>query len=253
MRLAAGHPLVLVLDDLHWADGASLELVSYLLGHPPRAAVMVARAFRTGQADRRSSPPREGGGGGGPLTRSPRPAHPADARRPDRRRRRGGAPPLYETSGGNPFYLLQLALMAEGGGAQRAPGSRACPEAIAAAIVGELDALSGPARRLAETSAVVGDPFDLDVAIETARDGGGGCAVALDELTGHDLVRSRGGAAPISLPPPLGAARRLPACLPGVRLAAHRQCADALAAAARRPPRGRTTSSMPPATATCAG
>src|SRR4051812_40977490 len=51
-RLAANQPVLLVLDDLHWADGASLELVAYLLRHPPRAAVMVAATFRAGQADR---------------------------------------------------------------------------------------------------------------------------------------------------------------------------------------------------------
>ena len=50
-RLASKQPLVLMLDDLHWADGASLELASYLLRHPPRAAVLVAATFRSGQAD----------------------------------------------------------------------------------------------------------------------------------------------------------------------------------------------------------
>src|ERR1700755_105151 len=35
-RLAARQPLVVILDDLHWADGASLELTSYLVRHPPR-------------------------------------------------------------------------------------------------------------------------------------------------------------------------------------------------------------------------
>ena len=51
-RLAARQPLVVMLDDLHWADGASLELTSYLLRHPPRGAVMLAATLRSGQADR---------------------------------------------------------------------------------------------------------------------------------------------------------------------------------------------------------
>ena len=51
-HLALSRPLLLVLDDLHWADGASLELVSHLLRRRPRAGLLVAVAFRRGQVDR---------------------------------------------------------------------------------------------------------------------------------------------------------------------------------------------------------
>ena len=50
-RLAARRPILLVLDDLHWADGASLELIAYMLRHPPQAEVMVAMALRPGHGD----------------------------------------------------------------------------------------------------------------------------------------------------------------------------------------------------------
>ena len=43
-RLAATQPLVLVLDDLHWADSASVELLGALLRRPPAAAVLMALA-----------------------------------------------------------------------------------------------------------------------------------------------------------------------------------------------------------------
>ena len=49
-QLAVDRPLLLVLDDLHWADGASLELVSHLLRRRPHAALLVAVAFRRGPA-----------------------------------------------------------------------------------------------------------------------------------------------------------------------------------------------------------
>ena len=48
--LAASKPLLLLLDDLHWADEASLELLSHLLRHPPRNRVILALAFRSGGA-----------------------------------------------------------------------------------------------------------------------------------------------------------------------------------------------------------
>src|SRR5918995_7342116 len=38
-RLTASGPLVLVLDDLHWADAGSVELLGALLRRPPDAAV----------------------------------------------------------------------------------------------------------------------------------------------------------------------------------------------------------------------
>jgi len=54
-RLAAPAPLVLVLDDLHWADSASVELLSALLRRPPAAAVLVAVALRPRQLPERLS------------------------------------------------------------------------------------------------------------------------------------------------------------------------------------------------------
>jgi len=43
-QLAAARPLVLVLDDFHWADSASVELLGALLRRPPAAAVLIATA-----------------------------------------------------------------------------------------------------------------------------------------------------------------------------------------------------------------
>ena len=52
-RLAAAKPLVLVLDDLHWADSASVELLGALLRRPPAAAVLMALALRPRQTPER--------------------------------------------------------------------------------------------------------------------------------------------------------------------------------------------------------
>ena len=41
-QLAAPAPLVLVLDDVHWADSASVELLSALLRRPPTTDVLIA-------------------------------------------------------------------------------------------------------------------------------------------------------------------------------------------------------------------
>jgi predicted ATPase len=48
--LAARRPVVLVLDDLQWADAASLELVAHLLRRPPTGPVLLVLAYRFNQA-----------------------------------------------------------------------------------------------------------------------------------------------------------------------------------------------------------
>ena len=48
-QLAEATPLVLVLDDFHWADSASVELLGALLRRPPGAAVLIALALRPRQ------------------------------------------------------------------------------------------------------------------------------------------------------------------------------------------------------------
>ena len=52
-ELAAPQPLVLVLDDLHWADSGSLELLGSLLRRPPAAPVLLALAVRPRQVPER--------------------------------------------------------------------------------------------------------------------------------------------------------------------------------------------------------
>src|SRR5262245_28022391 len=52
-HLAQTLPLVLVLDDFHWADSASVELLGALLRRPPAAAVLTAVALRPRQTPER--------------------------------------------------------------------------------------------------------------------------------------------------------------------------------------------------------
>ena len=51
--LARTRPLVLVLDDFHWADSASIELLGALLRRPPAAPVLIALAVRPRQVPER--------------------------------------------------------------------------------------------------------------------------------------------------------------------------------------------------------
>src|SRR4051812_34810803 len=67
--IAASAPLVLVLDDVHWADPASIELLAALLRTPPSAAVLLALAARPRQLPERLAGALERARRAGRLTR----------------------------------------------------------------------------------------------------------------------------------------------------------------------------------------
>src|SRR5204863_8593250 len=109
--LAQSKPLVLVLDDLHWADSGSVELVGALLRRPPTAPVLMALAVRPRQVPERLSAALDRAHREGVLVRLELGA----LSRSEAGELLGEAAEsavttaLYEESGGNPFYLEQLA------------------------------------------------------------------------------------------------------------------------------------------------
>ena len=229
-RLAARQPVLLILDDLHWADGASVEQAGYVLRRPPEAAVMIVGAFRAGQADPALVTAVETATRDGRVTHIELgPLAPAEAE--TLLNGAGSTDGLYEESGGNPFYLLQLARSG-----RSAPGrttsldaSTEVPEAVAATIASELDGLSEATRAFAAAAAVAGDPFDLDLATEIAELSASDGLGAVDELVGRDLVRTGEVPREFQFRHPLVRTSIYAAISPGARLAAHERAVVALA------------------------
>ncbi len=228
-RLAGPQPLVLVLEDLHWADGASVELVSHLLRRPPQAPVLVAGSFRTGQADRGLEAAIAAAAAGGDAVRRVDLGPLASSAAGELVDAAGAAEleQLYRASGGNPFYLLQLAR--GGGGDYGARRGGEVPPAVVAAIVAELDGLSGSARRFAEAAAVAGDPFELDLTMATAGVDDQDALDAIDELAARDLIRPGEVPRRFGFRHPLVRSAVYESTAAGVRLAAHERAATALA------------------------
>jgi predicted ATPase/DNA-binding NarL/FixJ family response regulator len=174
-RLATRRPIVLALDDLHWADDGALELVSHLLRRQPSGAVLLLLAMRSGQAPARLAAALAEGAREGvverveltALTREQAGALLGPAAD------RGTADALYRASGGNPFYLEQL-MRSAGPEALRAglvdadATSAGVPPAVVAALARELERLSPSARTVAQAAAVVGEPFEPDLVADTA-------------------------------------------------------------------------------------
>jgi predicted ATPase len=47
LRIAAQHPVLFVMEDLHWADPSTLELLSLLVDQGPTARILTLLTFRS--------------------------------------------------------------------------------------------------------------------------------------------------------------------------------------------------------------
>jgi ATP/maltotriose-dependent transcriptional regulator MalT len=227
--LAEERPLVLVLDDLHWSDGASIELIAALVRRGPPAPVLLALGFRPGQAAERLSAALAGPAVArltlGELTEEEAGEllGEADA---------AAVAALYERGGGNPFYLEQLGRSRDGGGAAEAPAvaEGGVPAAVAATIAEELESLSGPTRAFLDGAAVAGEPFEPSLAAAIAELSEADALDALDDLLARDLVRPTEVPRRFKFRHPLVRRAVYDATRGGWRLAAHARAAEALAA-----------------------
>ena len=180
-KQAPVHGLVLLCDDLQWADEPSLALIARLLSRPPQGTMPVVAHRTGGMPDLIARTVGLASADGeirhlelGPLDEQA--AAPLLAGLPGPRARRA-----YEASGGNPFYLSQLAAAAR-------EGHELCPT-LRAALVGELSRLSGPGRELVWAAALLGPTFDPRLAAEIAGLDATQGATALDELERRQLVQ----------------------------------------------------------------
>jgi DNA-binding NarL/FixJ family response regulator len=185
--LAAHRPLVLILDDLHWADAASLELLDHLLRRAPGAPVLLLLAHRSGFSpgalsrvgDRLEL---------GPLRREDADALLGDELRPEARAR------VYQESGGNPFYLEHLARAERRRGP--GPGVRLeeevldveVPAPVRVALARELAELPEQTRRVLQGAAVAGDPFTPELAGAIAEEDPTHALAALDRAIAPGLI-----------------------------------------------------------------
>jgi DNA-binding NarL/FixJ family response regulator len=195
-RLAATKPLVLILDDFHWADPASVDLVGSLLRRPPGAAVLLVMAARPHHGPTRLAGTLERALRDGHLSRielDPLTSDEATAMLgrtdPDQ-----ATAALFEESGGNPFFLEQLARSPEladrlSAGPQVSVDGVQVPPRVAAALTEELALLSQRTRRVLEGASVAGDPFEPEMAATAADVSEQEAMEAIDDLLEREIIR----------------------------------------------------------------
>ena len=116
-RASEERPLVLVIEDLHWADGSTRDLLRFLVRNMRSERLLIVATYRSDDLHRRhplrAAPRRAGSGGRGRADRARRLRSRRDARAARRDPRPAGRTPamvdaLLERSDGLPFYVEEL-------------------------------------------------------------------------------------------------------------------------------------------------
>ncbi|OLF07669.1 helix-turn-helix transcriptional regulator [Actinophytocola xanthii] len=194
VRVATDRPMVVVVEDLHWADGATLDLLTYLRGSSSGSITLVVTC-RDDEV----------------------PAHPRvaewveQARRPETVRLElgglsrpamaelagmtlGGPPEdavldeLYRRTDGNPYFAEELiaAALAAGDGGQGFALARQPPRALAELLLARSRRVGPPARTVLAALAVAGRPVP-----ETAVARVTGMTAADVAAAMHELIDAR--------------------------------------------------------------
>ena len=193
VRATAASPVVVVLDDLHWADPASLRLLRFLTRELDRAPVAFLVTTRPGDRSEHQVRTR------GELARTAGFLHlelgPLDADATSELVRATAADVradevarVCSRSGGNPLFAVELARFVDG---QHGPA--ALPVGVRDVIRCRLAPLPEPARETLRLAAVIGERVDLDLLLRARGPDPGTAAGTLDASQAAGLLRGDGG------------------------------------------------------------
>ncbi len=199
--LAAERPLVLLLEDVHWADSALLEFVDHVLDWSLGVPLLVLCTARPELYERH---PAWGGGKRNSTTVSLTPLSSDDTARLLSTLLSEAVLPaetqelLLERCGGNPLYAEQFVrmlhdrgLLERRGRALRIADGEAVPvpETVQALIAARLDTLGPERKAIVQDASVVGKVFWSGVVAALGERSEADAVAALVELARMDLVR----------------------------------------------------------------
>ncbi|NWG18894.1 MAG: AAA family ATPase [Chloroflexi bacterium] len=203
--LARYHATVLVVDDLHWADTATLGLLAYLARQrvAPLTLIATARPFEPRSPSARFvyTLMREGRLTRLVLDRLDDQAVAGLARRISVRSGDALAHWLQANAEGNPYIIVELLRHARARGILDADGtlhsarlepSPVVPPTIYSLVESRLARLSAPARRVLDAAVAVGRSFEPDIVSHAAALSEEAVLDALDELAAAGLLHRHG-------------------------------------------------------------
>ncbi len=181
---AAARPVVLVLEDVHWAGDGALQLLHHLVARTTDSAVLIIATQRTGAPDRSAGLVAtvaqlyrldgvhridlDG------LSTDEITNYLGDLAGSKGRRVRGAAAMLRDLTGGNPFLIREVwrDLSGRGGLAVLAHLDPQAPESLRHTVSQRLSGLPPEHRRTVEVAAVIGEEFSVPLlATVRAADG----------------------------------------------------------------------------------
>jgi ATP/maltotriose-dependent transcriptional regulator MalT len=213
-ELGSGRPTVVVLEDVHWADEATLDVIMLLATRIGSAPALVLATYRDDELERSEQLRFVLG----ELVRRPsrlkvEPLSPAAVRELAQPLGIDGDE-LHRSTGGNPFFVTEVL----------AAGEEQIPETIRDAVLARAARLSVPARRLLEAVAVVPGPVEPGLLEALAGELGD----RVDECLASGMLRA--GRVHVAFRHDLARIAIEESIAPNRRLALHRAAIDALAA-----------------------
>ncbi|WP_437814896.1 AAA family ATPase [Sorangium sp. So ce1078] len=211
------HPVVLFLDDLQWADAASLELVEQLATYTEASYMLLIGAYRDNEVgpahplQRTLAEAKKRGAVAADIVLAPLSAADvgalvAEAVHASAEQVEPLARLVYEKTGGNPFFVLQflIALHQEGlialdaeAGAWRwdiaAIRDKGFTDNVVELMTGKLKRLSVPALDALKLAACLGSRLDLDTLAVVAKRPAAELREGLEEAVKEGLVVCQGG------------------------------------------------------------
>jgi tetratricopeptide (TPR) repeat protein len=190
--IAEQRPLVLVFEDLHWADEGQLDFVDHLVDWAGGVPILVVCTARPELLSRRA-----GWGGGKPnaLTLSLSPLDDEQTSRLLAALLERSVLPvetqtaLLQRAGGNPLYAEEFVRMVTDRELVAGGGELPMPESVQGIVAARLDALPEEEKKLLQDASVLGKVFWLGAAAEIGGVDRSAAEAALHRLERKEFVR----------------------------------------------------------------